>query len=359
MNKGISLITAAVLGGAILLISVLHYLTPIESPILHEIYQRLYYIPIVLAALWFGVRGGFAAALIAGFSYLPHIALHWQHQNYDYALNQYAEIAMFFVIGIVTGWLGDRIQGEHARAEKINEELQRAYSELRQTVGQLLQAERLSSMAEIASGVVHEVRNPLGAIKGAVEILEVEIPEDSPRREFARIAKVEVERIDKLVQEFLRVARPPKLSKAPTNLNALVESMIMLLDQQAAARSISLNRELVAGLPVVLIDPEQITQVLMNLAMNAIEAAPDGGVVVFRTREDEHLVILEVEDNGGGIAPEAVDRIFDPFFTTKNKGSGLGLSVAQKIVLLHGGKLTAKNTPKGAVFSLIINKLQN
>jgi len=84
----------------ILLISALHYLTPIESAVLHQIYQRLYYIPIILAALRFGVRGGLGAALLASVSYAPHIVLHWEHQNYDYALNQYAEIALFFVIGV-------------------------------------------------------------------------------------------------------------------------------------------------------------------------------------------------------------------------------------------------------------------
>ena len=184
----------------VLLVAALHFLTPVDRLVLHQIYQRLYYIPIILASLWFGWRGGLGAALAASLSYIPHIALHWQHQNYDYALNQYAEITMFFVIGAVTGWLGDQKHRERIRAERINNELQTAYADLRKTVGQLLQAERLSSLAEIASGVVHEVRNPLGAIKGAVEILEDELAPDSPRREFARIAKTEVERIDKLVQ---------------------------------------------------------------------------------------------------------------------------------------------------------------
>ena len=119
----------------ILLISALHFLTPVDSPLLHQIYQRLYYIPIILASLWFGCRGGLGAAVLASLSYLPHIALHWQHQNYDYALNQYAEIALFFVIGAVTGWLGDQKRRESERAERINAELQTAYAELRQTVG--------------------------------------------------------------------------------------------------------------------------------------------------------------------------------------------------------------------------------
>lgn len=344
------------LGASILAVSTLHFFTPIDNLILHQIYQRLYYIPIILAALWYGWRGGLGAAGLASISYLPHIVYHWQHQNYDYALNQYAEITLFFVIGAVTGWLGDQKRREYERAERIHAELQNAYGDLRETVGQLLQAERLSSLAEIASGVVHEVRNPLGAIKGAVEILEDEIAEDSPRREFVRIAKVEIERIDKLVGEFVRFARPPRLSKTIANINELVKSVMVLLEPQAATQKISVESEFASDLPAVELDLEQIEQVLLNLALNAFDAVRKGGTVIFRTLQDESTVIIEVEDTGGGIAPDALERIFDPFFTTKDKGSGLGLSIAHKIVAQHEGKLIAKNTPRGALFTLILQK---
>jgi signal transduction histidine kinase len=284
--------------------------------------------------------------------------MYWQRQNYDYALNQYAEIAMFFVLGAVTGWLGDQKRRESERAERINTELQTAYAELRETVGQLLQAERLSSLAEIASGVVHEVRNPLGAIKGAVEILEDELNPDSPRREFARIAKSEVERIDKLVQEFFHFARPPKLAKTLVNVNDLVQSVGKLCERQAAAQNVTVEEGLADDLPPVALDAEQIKQVLLNLAINALQAMPDGGSLIFRTFQDETAVTVEVEDTGGGIAPNVIGRIFDPFFTTKDKGSGLGLSVAHKIVAQHGGKLLAGNSAKGAVFKLVLNKAE-
>lgn len=342
----------------VLLVSTLHFLTPVESLVLHQIYQRLYYIPIILASLWFGWRGGLGAALLACLSYLPHIAFHWQHQNYDYALNQYAELGMFFVIGAVTGFLGDQRRRERERAERINAELQTAYAELRETVGQLLQAERLSSLAEIASGVVHEVRNPLGAIKGAVEIIEDELAPDSPRREFARIAKTEVERIDKLVQEFFHFARPPKLAKTLVNVNELVQSVGKLCEQQAAAQNVTVTEDLASGLAPVSLDAEQIKQVLLNLGINALQAMPDGGSLVFRTFQDETAVTVEVADTGGGIAPNVIGRIFDPFFTTKDKGSGLGLSVAHKIVAQHDGRLFAENTARGAVFKLVLNKAE-
>lgn len=336
----------------IALTAILHFLTPVDSVIFHQIYQRLYYIPIILASLWFGWRGGLGAAFLASLSYLPHIVLHWQHQNYDYALNQYAEIALFFVIGAVTGWLGDQKRRESERAERINAELQTAYAELRQTVGQLLQAERLSSLAEIASGVVHEIRNPLGAIKGAVEILEDELAENSPRREFALIAKQEVERIDKLVQEFFHFARVKEPQKSLANVNEIIHSVKILIENQAKAQSVKITENLDEHLPLISLDPEQIKQVLLNLAINSLQAMPEGGELVFRTFQKNDQLHIENEDTGSGIDEAIKAKIFDPFFTTKDKGLGFGLSVAHKIVAQHRGGLTAKNSETGVRFSI-------
>ncbi len=338
---------------AIFLVSVLHYLTPVESLFLHQIYQRLYYIPIILAALWAGWRGGLGAAFLGSLSYVPHIALHWQHQNYDYALNQYAEIAMFFVIGAVTGWLGDQKRRERERAERINNELQTAYAELRQTVGQLLQAERLSSLAEIASGVVHEVRNPLGAIKGAVEILEDELAFDSPRREFAQIAKKEVERIDKLVQEFFHFARAKEPNRQPTDINGVIRSVVILIENQARNQNVEIIEDLREDLRFISVDAEQFKQVLLNLAINALQAMPEGGKLIFRTLQENSNLHIKIEDTGGGIDEATKVKIFDPFFSTKDKGLGLGLSVVYKIINRHGGRISVSGSTHGAEFDLI------
>jgi two-component system sensor histidine kinase HydH len=352
MSRKNLLIKVLFLTGAILLISALHFFTPVDRLVLHQIYQRLYYIPVILAALLFGWRGGLGAALLASLSYVPHIALHWQHQNYDYALNQYAEITLFFVIGAVTGWLGDQKRRESERAERINNELQTAYAELRQTVGQLLQAERLSSLAEIASGVVHEIRNPLGAIKGAVEILEDELAKDSPRREFAQIAKTEVERIDRLVQEFFHFARAKEPNKQPTDVNEIIHAVKLLVENQAAAQKIEISEELAVELPLIFLDAEQVKQVLLNLAINALQAMPTGGKLIFRTFQTGDKLCIETEDTGGGIDETTKTRIFDPFFTTKDKGLGLGLSVVYKIVNQHNGRIDILDTASGTTFVL-------
>ncbi len=336
----------------VLLVAALHFLTPVDRLVLHQIYQRLYYIPIILASLWYGWRGGLGAASLASLSYIPHIALHWQHQNYDYALNQYAEIALFFVIGAVTGWLGDQKRRESERAERINHELQTAYAQLRETVGQLLQAERLSSLAEIASGVVHEVRNPLGAIKGAVEILEDELAPDSPRREFALIAKQEVERIDKLVQEFYHFARAKEPNRQPTCINKMIHAVKLLIEVQATKQNVEISENLTENIPPVSVDPEQIKQVLLNLAINALQAMPAGGKLIFLSRRENNNLVIEIEDTGGGIDEATKAKIFDPFYSTKDKGLGLGLSVVYKIVKQHDGLIQIFDTAEGARFKL-------
>jgi two-component system, NtrC family, sensor histidine kinase HydH len=255
----------AAIGLVIVLITVLHFLTPLDKVVWHEIYQRLYYIPIIAAALLFGLRGGLAASIFTTVVYSPH-------GHFDYSINQYAEIVIFNLVGGVMGALGDRLKLARERAERNAEERQKAYDELQKTFEQLLQAEKLSSLGELSAGIVHEVRNPLAAIKGAVEILEDELAEDSPRREFADLAKKEVERLDKLVGEFLRFARPATLSVGENDLNKIVESVISLVENQATAQSVSIERNLHKNLPKVSVDGEQIKQVLLNLAINSLQA---------------------------------------------------------------------------------------
>lgn len=340
------------IGVSTLLITALHLLTPLDQLVLHQIYQRLYYVPIIVGALLFGLRGGMFAALFAIAAYLPHVLLHWQHANYDYAINQYAEMILFAVVGVVTGALGDRERRARQRVERTSEELQKAYYELRQTFEQLLRADRINSVGELSAAVVHEVRNPLASIRGAVEILEDEISPDSPRREFAGIIKAEVDRLDSLVGEFLLFARPPKPAVAPASLNEIVQSVCTLIMQRAEAQGVSIKSEINSDLPLVLIDAEQIKQLLLNLAINALQAMSQGGRLIFRTRLDAKGAVVEVEDTGGGVDPGLHARIFDPFFTTKEKGTGLGLSIAYKIALKHDGILAIDAGKQGALFKL-------
>ncbi|MEJ7623830.1 MAG: ATP-binding protein [Pyrinomonadaceae bacterium] len=340
------------IGVSIVLVTILHFLTPVDQIVWHEIYQRLYYIPIIAAALLFGLRGGLAASIFTTVVYSPHIYLHWQHGHFDYSINQYAEIVIFNLVGGIMGALGDRLRQARIRAELSADQRKQAYEELQQTFEQLLQAEKLASLGELSAGIVHEVRNPLASIKGAVEILEDELKPNSPRREFADLAKTEIDRLDKLVGEFLRFAKPAALSIEPNDLNSIVNSVVSLLENQALSQNVIIERSLTNDLPEVMADPEQIKQVILNLAINSLQAMPAGGLITLRTFERPGGCAFEIEDTGGGINSTLLPKIFDPFFTTKDKGIGLGLSVAHKIVSQHHGRLKFRPGLEGSVFEL-------
>ncbi len=347
-----------VIAVVIILITVLHFLTPTDQIVWHEIYQRIYYVPIIAAALIFGLRGGLAASLFTTIIYSPHIYLHWQHGHFDYSINQYAEIVIFNLVGGIMGALGDRLRKSRERAERNAEEKRKAYDELQTTFQQLLQAEKLASLGELSAGIVHEVRNPLASIKGAIEILEDELTVDSPRREFVGLAKGEIDRLDRLVGEFLRFARPTEPSKTPTDPNEIVDSITGLIENQAASQSVAVVRDLQKNLPLVLVDAEQIKQVVLNLAINALQAMPQSNgedqTITFKTFQQDNNFVVEVTDSGSGIDPTNLSKIFDPFYTTKDKGVGLGLSIAHKIATQHGGHLTANRTTHLTTFTLTI-----
>ena len=347
-----------VIAVVIILITVLHFLTPTDQIVWHEIYQRLYYVPIIAAALIFGLRGGLAASLFTTIIYSPHIYLHWQHGHFDYSINQYAEIVIFNLVGGIMGALGDRLRKSRERAEKNAEEKRKAYDELQTTFQQLLQAEKLASLGELSAGIVHEVRNPLASIKGAIEILEDELTVDSPRREFVGLAKGEIDRLDRLVGEFLRFARPTEPSKTPTDPNEIIDSITGLIENQAASQSVAIVKDLQKNLPLILVDAEQIKQVVLNLSINALQAmSQSNGIdqtLTYRTFQQEDDFVVEVSDSGSGFDPKNLSKIFDPFYTTKDKGVGLGLSIAHKIATQHGGHLTARCANRLTTFTLTI-----
>lgn len=337
---------------SIVVVTVLHFLTPLDQIVWHEIYQRLYYIPITAAALLFGLRGGLTASLFTTAVYFPHVYLHWTHGHFDYSINQYAEMTIFILVGGIMGALGDRLRKAREVAERNFEQRRLAYEELQQTFEQLLQAEKLASLGELAAGIVHEVRNPLASIKGAVEILEDQKTADTPRHEFAQLAKNEVDRLDKLVGEFLRFARPATLAVESNDINEIISSIVSLLENQAASQGVSTEIISDEKLSQIMVDREQIRQVILNLGINALQSMPNGGNLIFRSLRRDGLCVVEVEDTGGGIDDKILAKIFDPFFTTKAKGIGLGLSVAHKIASQHEGKLKVIRGIKGAIFIL-------
>lgn len=327
-----------------------HYLTPPQSLLWHEIFQRLYYLPVVFAAIAYGWKGGLAAALVSGVFYIPHIVMTWPGMQH-YAMGQYAEILMFLAVGTVTGVLADRERRRRVQLQRTANQLGRVYRELQSTFEQVKRADRLSAIGQLAAGLAHEIRNPLASIDGAAEVLQAGA-EAEVKSETLRIIRQECARLNRLLTSLLDFARPRPPECREVSVSEVLGSVVDLVSHSAQT-GIRFEPNVPERLPTLVGDREQLAQVIMNLAINAAQAMPQGGTVKLTARENEGGVLIEVSDEGVGVPPEHLDRIFDPFFTTKKTGTGLGLSVAHQIVSQHGGTVTAKRNPGcGMTFSV-------
>ena len=173
------------------IITILHFSTGTEHMYLHQIYQRSYYIPIVLASFWFEIWGGLATAIGLTALYLIHIRHDWSHHP-DYSFQQYAEIAMYLIIAALVGYLSQVQRKTREQLENAGSQLKAAYQKLNETFDQLRHSDRLASLGQLSAGIAHEIRNPLGSIQGAVDILAQDLPPEDPKSEFAQIARKEV-----------------------------------------------------------------------------------------------------------------------------------------------------------------------
>ena len=339
---------------SIALASTAHYVTPPSVYLLHVVFQRIYYLPIVFAAISFGWQGGLAAAILSGLSYIPHIAMGWQ-ESPGYRETQYAEIVIFFLVGIVTGLLADREQKQKRQLEQMAEQLSKLYRELQDSFEQLKRADRLSAIGQLSASIAHEIRNPLASIEGAVNVLSMPETDEEMRQEFREIIQKECRRLNQLLTNLLDFARPRLPQYREAEVGQLLDSVIGLVVHAAGQSGVTFRKDLSADLPRFECDSEQLKQVILNLVMNAVQAMPSGGEVSLAARQGDSNIQIEVIDQGIGIAEEDVGKIFDPFFSTKQGGTGLGLSVAHRIVSQHNGTLTAKrNADKGMTFSVLI-----
>jgi len=247
-----------------------------------------------------------------------------------------------------------RATEEELRAS--NEELEAANEELRETQEQLVRSEKLAAIGQLAGGVGHELRNPLGAIKNAVyyvkgKVAKSELGQKEPRvMEFLDIMDDEINSSEKIINDLLGFSRVGKPSVSPTRINMVVEDA---LSRTPIPENIELIKKLDTEMPEVEVDPAQIQQVLVNMITNAVQAMPDGGKLTIVAKGEDKFLEVEIADTGGGIAEETIDKIFDPLFTTKAKGIGLGLAVCKSIIDRHEGHIEVKSeVGKGTIFKI-------
>lgn len=217
-------------------------------------------------------------------------------------------------------------------------------TELRRAETALRRADQLASLGKLAAQLAHEIRNPLASMRGSAQMLADDLPLDSTSARLAKILIRESDRLESLVESFLRFARPPPPAFAPVQLDALLGEITELLRQDPLAREVEISRELP---PVeARVDAAQLRQVVVNLLRNAFEAVGPGGKVKVSVQSSPEAVNIRVWDSGGKIGQTEMRHIFEPFFTTRQGGTGLGLSTAQSIISAHGGWIEVTSTPE-------------
>jgi two-component system sensor histidine kinase HydH len=225
---------------------------------------------------------------------------------------------------------------------------------VRRLEAEVRRKDKLAALGKLAAGVAHEIRNPLSSIKGMATFFADQFSEGSEAKAAAGVMIQEVDRLNRAVSELLDFARPTDLNCQTTDLAPLLTRSIQLINQDAVNQSVTVDLNLVDDICPVNIDPDRLTQCLLNLYLNAIQAMTEGGTLrVVCDMQDNRYVKIHVSDTGPGIAADHLGRIFDPYFTTKNKGTGLGLAVVHKIIDAHQAHLAVESTPgKGTTFTI-------
>ena len=239
-------------------------------------------------------------------------------------------------------------------SRQMEEKIQKTTADLRKTESQLIRSEKLAALGQLAAGIAHEIRNPLTSINILIHSLRERLPSENSQQEDLKVIEEEIHRMNEIVDQFLRFAKPASPLLEKTDVLSIVEETLQLLRLQIEKQRIVVEKEFQA-LPMIQIDREQMKQVMLNLLLNAIQAMPEGGQLTLKGQnsKDGQWIHLSIEDSGMGISPEDIDKLFDPFFSTKEGGIGLGLSITHRIIDQHHGKIEVENAPeKGTIFTV-------
>jgi signal transduction histidine kinase len=361
LKQGAAGLRAYVLAGLLALISIIHYLLGgAQAGMLHSILGHLYIVPIILAAYWYGIKGGVSVSIVSTVLFSPHLFLHWHDPFLD--VYNYVELFLFLLIGGVTGVMSQMERNQRMRYEEALKRLDESHRKLKEQTEVLFQAEeqlrradRLSALGELSAGMAHEIRNPLGSIRGAVEILKDDYSPDEAKYEFIQILLKETDRLNRIVQEFLGFARPKQPEFQAADVNECLESVLSLIAQEARKAGVTVRKRFDTAVGKRSIDAGLLKQAFLNLILNAIQAMPQGGVMTIESGLRNSQIEIIVSDTGSGIPEENRKKLFSPFFTTRKNGTGLGLAITHRIIANHGGTIDVTSQPgAGTTFTVRI-----
>lgn len=306
-----------------------------DRPDLVAMVEQLYFLPLFMASLLFGLWGGLGSAFLISLGYLPQF-LAPRFPDFSCCVHSVIEMGLYFLTGVITGLLVDRERRE-ARLLKKSEDM--------------------ALLGQAAAAVAHELKTPLVAIGGFAQRINRDLEPGHPHREKLAIIVDQVGHMENLLREMLDYSRPLELRLKEHRLASLVEEVAALSGPLAEDAGVSLEFANGIGEEKLLADGARLKQVLLNLLQNAVQATERGGRVEVRTRATGSWLSVEVADHGPGIEPEKQDRIFEAFYTTKRQGTGLGLAICKKIVEAHGGRISVASQPgAGSTFSLHLRR---
>ncbi len=347
----------------VILIGFLHFFTPGYMVLYHDTYRRLSYFPIVLGAIWFGVKGGLFFAVLSSIAFIPHLLL-YVGQGPEMYIGEFMEVALYLAAGTVTGIIAGKEARLRERYQSVAEKLEKSYERLHQETELLLEAEeqlsssqRLSALGQLSASLAHEIKNPISSIRGSAQIFLDEFPQGHPKREFVEILIKETDRLNATVEEVLQYSRGQqqqveKVESEP--LGEVLDNVAKLLDTQLRDKKIELvikGQDKAAAFQVA---GAKMSQVLLNIILNSIDALATGGRIEVDCNSSDQGLVVSVSDNGPGIGQD-IEDVFAPFVSGREDGTGLGLSISKKIVESYGGAIQCSNRKQGgACFTITI-----
>ncbi len=329
----------------------------------HDIYVILFFYPLIYAAITYRLRGVIISGLVFLGILIPH-ALLFTHEPYSLVRSLLFALFAFLISGFGATLLNYlEFQWEaYKEIMSLNRELNNYIERLETTQKQLIQAEKLNAIGQLAASVAHEINNPLAGVLIYSKLLIKKIGGDSFDKEEAlnNLSKIElaVNHCSRIIRSLLDFSRQSEPVLKPLKMSDVIDQGMFLVGHQAEMKKVEVIREEATSLPLVMGDSGQLQQVFINLIVNAIQAMPDGGKLMIKSSTDgDNRVRVSVQDTGHGIAPENMDKLFTPFFTTKDevKGVGLGLAVSYGIIERHGGRIEVQSeVGKGSTFTVFL-----